>query len=303
MSYSQTKEQFENFVSASSFKNGITTKKITEDIYLFDFDLHIPQDNFNLQSEHPNLPKGLYINVMQNGKYAYDSEDIHLVGKENFTTISHYINPDVEREARFQNGTFKSLGLYVKGDFLKQHLEQLEERRDNTILQNKPTNPKTQMCVYDIFNSEFSGKFHELYVESKVLEILFNEFSDIHIDSNKLKNIILSEYDKHALYKARDILLKNMQNPPSVVSLAKLVKLNEFKLKKGFKTLFNTTPYAFLNKHRLEHAKKLLISSEMSVCEVAKNVGFKHQGYLTKRFLEVYGCTPKSLMKERSYYY
>jgi len=303
LSYDLTAQEFDTFLQSSNINNGINTKKINEDIYLFDFNFDISKEYLNVEAKNSFLPEGLYLNILLSGNYQYDSANIDLLGKQNFTTISNYVDNNPHRNMKFQRGSYKSMGIYVKGKFLEKHLDIVLDEKYNTIIKNKPTNIKTGLCASEIYNSSFTGTFHELLLESKVLEILLYEFSDIKASYKDVKELVLSDYDKEALYKAKEILIANMKNPPSIVKLAKMVNLNEFKLKKGFKKLFNITPYNMLNHHRLELAKDLLQNSEMSASEISSEIGFKHQGYLTKCFTQKYGITPKELMKSRKYYY
>lgn len=83
-----------------------------------------------------------------------------------------------------------------------------------------------------------------------------------------------------------------LQTPPSIKELAYKSAINEFKLKKGFKTLFGTTIYGMLHTHRLEQAKTLLQHNDMSVQEAAKLVGYKSFSHFSKIFKERYGFLP-----------
>ncbi len=94
-----------------------------------------------------------------------------------------------------------------------------------------------------------------------------------------------------------------MENPPSISELAKLVKLNEFKLKYGFKSFYNTTPYTLLFDYRMEKAKELLETSEYNINEISTIVGYKQSSNFTKAFCKKYGVLPKDIMKSRKYYY
>ena len=94
-----------------------------------------------------------------------------------------------------------------------------------------------------------------------------------------------------------------MKNPPNLTELSKLVNLNEFKLKYGFKKLFNITPYNFLLEHKLFHAKNLLENGDMNVSEIAAIVGYKQLHGFSNAFVKRFGVRPKDLMKSRKYYY
>jgi AraC-like DNA-binding protein len=59
------------------------------------------------------------------------------------------------------------------------------------------------------------------------------------------------------------------------------------------------TIYAYIQKLRLEKANILLKEDSLSIGEIAKKVGYKHQGHFSKLFFESYGIYPKELIKVR----
>lgn len=67
------------------------------------------------------------------------------------------------------------------------------------------------------------------------------------------------------------------------------------------KLLTGKTFKEYLTQVRISKSKKLLATTEMSVAEVARAVGFDNSGYFAKLFKERMGCTPlkfKTEMKE-----
>jgi hypothetical protein len=60
--------------------------------------------------------------------------------------------------------------------------------------------------------------------------------------TNKDQKLVLGNENKTKLDQAKVILQENYTNAPSLAELSKLIiALNEFKLKKGFKSCFNCT--------------------------------------------------------------
>ena len=94
---------------------------------------------------------------------------------------------------------------------------------------------------------------------------------------------------------ARDILIRNLDDPPSLLSLAKQTGINSFKLKQGFRQVFNTTVFGYLYAYRMEEARRLLGLGELSVTQVAQTVGYSHPGKFAAAFKKKFGITPKAL--------
>lgn len=99
--------------------------------------------------------------------------------------------------------------------------------------------------------------------------------------------------------KARELLLEDIANPPSIKELAYKSAINEFKLKKGFKELYGQTIYGYLQSYRLNEAKKLLEKNEINVGEASALVGYKSIGHFSKIFKEHFGIKPIVLKKEQ----
>ena len=162
------------------------------------------------------------------------------------------------------------------------------------------------MCANELFymQDQEDDSLNSIYKESKVLEILYHEFNDILNTQRQSHNSLkLDEYDILALNKAKEILRNNIQNPPNVSGLSKQVKINEFKLKNGFRKMFHITPYKYVEQCRMEKAKYLLENDEMNVNEISQVLGYKYQNNFAKIFRKYYKVSPKELMKSRKYYY
>jgi len=286
------------------------TTKINDDVFLCKNDTIINKD---IAIKKNTTNSFFNLDIALNDTHYCKSK---LSGCEQYLesgyTLSSFISGEDTVSFKKANTRFQSISIMVKDDFLQNNLfKHMKNTKDiylnpTTIFKNKPTNLKTQMLATELFNSPHTGVLDKMYKESKVLEILYYEFNDILNNDKELKNkhkIRFDEYDIEALNKARDILLNNLQNPPTVEELSKLVHLNQFKLKLGFKQKFNTSPYKLLTKQRMEKAKQLLEQGDMNVFEVSELVGYKYQNNFTKVFKEYFGIRPSELIKNRKYYY
>jgi AraC-like DNA-binding protein len=97
--------------------------------------------------------------------------------------------------------------------------------------------------------------------------------------------------------RAKKILLNKFINPPTIKELAHLCATNESKLKKVYKRVYHTTIYKDIQKLRLQEANRLLRDQQLTIGEIAKRVGYNHQGYFSKLFFSEFGIYPKDLLK------
>ena len=103
--------------------------------------------------------------------------------------------------------------------------------------------------------------------------------------------------DKAALEAAARYLEEHLDAEHSLQKLSRQFYLNEFKLKKGFKSHFQTTVFGYLRKKRMEYAKSLLLQSDASILEIANRVGYSNPSHFTRAFREIYGVNPGKLRK------
>ena len=264
--------------------------------------------NFNQPTimEAKQSQRKLVITISLKGNVLYKSADCpqRLNFREGFTTIS-LLNDELEGLREFQDNEIDQVRIILDESFLKRNLkENLLERFFNkeklNLINFRPTSLHSEILVNDILYSNLQGDIHSLYTQAKALELLSVELAKLYQKDNE--TIFLDDYDTDAIYQAKEILVTNLQNPPSICELAKQVHLNEFKLKKGFKQIFNTSPYKLLTQYKLHKAKKMLESDEYNITEVALQVGFKYPNNFTNAFFKEFGVLPKEVMKNKRYY-
>ena len=108
----------------------------------------------------------------------------------------------------------------------------------------------------------------------------------------------LKSDDIERIHQARKILLQQLDNPPSLLSLARQVGLNDCALKRGFRQVFGETTFGYLHNHRMETARQLLIEGEVNITEAARHVGFANRSYFAAAFRKKYGVAPSEYLRQ-----
>lgn len=88
--------------------------------------------------------------------------------------------------------------------------------------------PAMFRVLQQIFNPPFQGMMKRMYLESRVLELLalqLNQFLDREQSGRTVANLRAIDIEK--AYHARDILIRRVENPPSLMELAELIGLGE----------------------------------------------------------------------------
>ncbi len=140
------------------------------------------------------------------------------------------------------------------------------------------------------------GAARRLYLESKGLELIALHLDQLKISlplDSSVKGRQLKPDDISRIHQAKDILIRNIHTPPSLLSLARQVGINDCKLKRGFRQAFGTTVFGYLHNHRMAQAARLLQSNQMTVTGVAAAVGFANRGSFAAAFRRKFGVNPK----------
>lgn len=94
--------------------------------------------------------------------------------------------------------------------------------------------------INQILNCPFDEHTRQFYFDLKVREVLYHMLENIY--RKDVSNISFTPWEINRIHEAKNILLNHIsQKPPSIRKLSRLVALNEYKLKKGFRQYFNSS--------------------------------------------------------------
>ena len=83
----------------------------------------------------------------------------------------------------------------------------------------------------------------------------------------------------------------------SVELLSQKANLSKSHFSKLFNDEMNISPMEYLKKIRLQNAKKMLRSNELTVTQIAQLCGFNSSSYFTKSFKLAFNETPKVIIR------
>ncbi|MDJ1184243.1 helix-turn-helix transcriptional regulator [Roseofilum casamattae] len=188
---------------------------------------------------------------------------------------------------------------YLEGNFdLLQPLLRGIEPSAETFFHAGPTSPAMQIALHQILHCPYEGAIAQIYIESKALELVALKLAQIS-EGKKLpsKKGPLQPQDLDCIHNAKEILIDNIESPPSLLELARKAGINDYKLKIGFREVFGTTVFGYLRDRRMEWARQLLLEQQMNVSEVAQTVGYASLSRFSTAFKHHFGTTPKTYQK------
>ena len=153
--------------------------------------------------------------------------------------------------------------------------------------------------LHAIIDCPYTDDLRRTYLQSKTAVLLLLALEQlISRPTEQPAGIPLRKYDLEKLYEAREYLLHNIENPPTLKQLAHKVGLNEFKLKKGYKQVFGTTIFGDFNKVRMEEAKHYLLETEKSIADISLLAGYDDPPNFIRAFKHYFGTSPNRFRKE-----
>lgn len=164
--------------------------------------------------------------------------------------------------------------------------------------ENLPMSFAMHQCIRDIMTCSFTGGLKLMFLQSKCIELLTLQAQMYEELTNRnTASVFKTGYDKERILFAKDYLIRHAVAPPSLTELATIAGLNEFKLKRGFKEVFNNTVFGYLNDHKLMQAKELLLSGNAAIKEVADDLGYSSVPHFTTAFKKKFGISPGKVKK------
>ncbi|MDF2190433.1 AraC family transcriptional regulator [Paraflavitalea sp. CAU 1676] len=108
----------------------------------------------------------------------------------------------------------------------------------------------------------------------------------------------IAEAAQEKLKTAAVLILKDIHIHYSIPQLSRIVELDEPTLKYGFKQMYGTGPYEYLQVARLKEAASLIKETDLPIAEIAHRCGYNHATNLTAAFRRKFQMLPSDLRKK-----
>lgn len=262
-------------------------EKDSEDI-LFSTDINFIQFHFCLE--------GKISFRYNNGSYTLDL-------KENNSLILFNPSTNLPIDATLQKNTrYLSLLITIKkfhGLFseLTDDISFLsQENSDKKYYKENIISAQISIILNQIINEKLSENVKNLYLKGKIFELLgiyFNESNDLNIEQCPF---LADEKNVVKIKMAKEIIIKNFENPPSLKELSTEVEIPLKNLKTGFKQIYGNTVFGFLTDYKMNTASKMLSSRSFNVNEVSTHLGYSSSSHFINVFKKKFGITPKKYL-------
>jgi AraC-like DNA-binding protein len=147
---------------------------------------------------------------------------------------------------------------------------------------------------------ELSRALRERHLETLSIELLLQVLGML--ESRTLVRRAapaINARDLTRVYEARDYLAQHHANPPTIPDLARMVGLNQTKLKASFRETLGFTIYEYILERRMERASEMLLTGDYAIAQVAYAVGYDYPANFAAAFKRYFGRLPRNWKRNR----
>lgn len=117
------------------------------------------------------------------------------------------------------------------------------------------------------------------------------------VDDKLIDATVTNESAREPIQKALQYIEKHLKEELNQREVADHVYLNPSYFSVLFKEEIHLTFSEYITRRRIQHAKNLLISTKLSIADIAEESGYKTAKYFIKIFKELEGITPSAYRK------
>ena len=180
----------------------------------------------------------------------------------------------------------------AEGEIFRDLLNELVNPSDHFVA--GPTffmTPEMELILDSLFNIQYQGKTKMMFFRSQITALLSHFFGQLALPkSNHIK-----EGEREKLYQVKELLIQNLDNPPSLSEISSEIGLNTHNLKKNFKELFGVPVFKYLQNERLNKAHALIKNTDATIQEAAWQVGYDSLSSFSNSFVKKFGYRPSEI--------
>jgi len=216
-----------------------------------------------------------------------------------------------------KNDHFCGIELLIKEQYIRYLAENIDpEIIDILSLPDNHTFRYLPESVYQILEeirrSVQGGNNSSLLLESRVLAALcalkdtvsasdstFRESDRITSARVGNRTIFLYSEDMEILQNVHHLIRTSLSYPPTIEDLSRLSGMHIQKLKAAFKACFHMTIGEYSVQVRMDEAERLLLSTRLSIREIAARTGYQQPASFARMFRETHGLSPSEFRRNQ----
>ncbi|MEW9670915.1 AraC family transcriptional regulator [Ammoniphilus sp. 3BR4] len=225
--------------------------------------------------------------IINNKTYTAEQGDILIYNKG--VIHEEYSNPSNPLKTYFCGVS----NLSIEG---MKELHIIPSEIEPVIRKNKYSQ-KIESYMSDIFEeSSLRAPGYEIICHNILTSLITTIIRIIKLDH--MNNVAADSYS--LAHRVKEFIDKNFTKNINLNDIAEKLHVNPYYLSHVFKKEMNYSPINYLINRRIGEAKRLLVSTDMKVWEIAKIVGYENANYFTLLFKKMTGESPKKFKENHT---
>jgi AraC-like DNA-binding protein len=136
-----------------------------------------------------------------------------------------------------------------------------------------------------------------IMVQNRIMMLVERFFTSLYDKMKNLKEVASIDNDEmQRMMDAEALLVSDFSVPaPTIPELARHAAMSETKFKNQFRKIYDSGPYEYFQKNRMQRAKYLLLTRNFSVKETGQQLGFNNLSNFTIAFKKEFGTLPSEV--------
>lgn len=237
---------------------------------------HLIRDNYN----------SLLITYIIKGSFTFMQDGRPVTAREGDTVILNCFEP----HEYFTNDSFESIWIHVSGQNCIAFYEEILKNEGNIIKCSDPQ--RVKMLLFRIFhNISSENKPSEINLSLDIYKLFAELANPLHISSKNK-----ASYEE-SVHEAKKYILDHLNEPLSVKNIASIIHMSQSHFSRIFKQQTGFSPYDFVLITRLNRSKDYLQKTEMTIAQIAYEIGFNSESNFIYFFTANTGISPSKFRK------
>lgn len=230
--------------------------------------------------------KSLLITHIISGSFTFVQNGKHTTAHAGDTVILDCFKP----HEYYTDDSFESVWIHFSGQNCKKFYEEIVRNEGNLIKCSDPDHVKK--LLFRIFNGIASeDKPSEISLSLDIYKTLSELLNPVHIST---KNNASYE---DSIQDAKRYILEHLNEKLSVSDIADRIHMSPSHFTRVFKQQAGFSPYDFVLVSRLNRAKDYLQKTDMSISQIAYEIGFNSESNFIYFFTKNTGQSPNKFRK------
>ncbi len=263
------------------------------------------QEDVNISGKGEGHLLEIQFNLSDKDISYLDKSDREGIAPANSANIKFLSADENAAKILFQKDvTYNTFDIHLPASFLDRYagasklldnfLEKKYSDESSSLTQNKISiSPNIYNVIKDVKGCSYEGLTRRIYLESKTYELIALLYEKA--ENQKDETFLLSPADKEKIHMAAFLIRENLETPLTILELSRLVGINQTKLKSGFRTLYNTTVFGYMQEFRMHQAKKYLLDTNLPIQEIGILLGYQNISNFSNAFKKIHGYSPVSM--------